>query len=47
MRIVKALIEGVKLAVLFSAIALVVWRMPEHEPNQIDQDETEVVTVDG
>jgi hypothetical protein len=34
MKFGKRLLEGLKLAVLFGIVALVVWSMPEHRPQQ-------------
>jgi hypothetical protein len=34
MKFGKRLLEGLKLAVLFGTVALVVWSMPEHRPQQ-------------
>lgn len=35
MTIWKYLFEGLKLAALFGTVALVVWSMPEHGPEQV------------
>lgn len=45
MSIVKALVEGVKLAALFGAVALVVWSMPEHDTGPMEQDGPQIVRI--
>jgi hypothetical protein len=45
MNFIKLLVEGAKLAALFSAVALVVWSMPEYADQPSARDRQAALTL--